>query len=786
MKKILYVTIVLMILMSATASAQSNLAIGQWQSHLSYSQTVMVTQSADQVFYATEESIMILDKEELSVDFLTRIEGLSETGIQQILFDEANQQLIVAYRNSTVDIIRSDEIISIRDISDRSDIQGDKLIYDMYIRDGQKLYMATGFGLVEYDLQALEFGFTMNIAQRISKVDGSGNILVIALDNPDGDQVGSYALDLTTTNTPGFFPIWDRLEPEQGLPQNYTAKDVLMLDDKIYVCLEEEVYVDDGNRNFELIYENTFSDYELLFIEPSPEGTMIGSYERGGRNGLGALLFLNENDDLINEVTFCIRNLMDAVIDDEGRIYFSDLWKDISYLESRNGPCVPIEVDSPYDSELRDIDVVDGRVYVASGGIRDNFGDEFGRNGAYILQEDSWTNLHGNTSQFIEDNEFIQLFQVAASPAGDKAYFGSFWAGVAQYDVATQTFDTLYNETNSTLQFLQGDSRVRISGLAFDNDNTLWVSNFGATEPLSALSAEGEWFSFRLDRSDALFVTDLEVDNQGIVWVAVGGTPGGLLIYDKGADLAESSDDRQRFLNQGNSEIPSNSVNVVRVDRSGSVWVGTGAGAVVFECGGSAAEDEGCVGNRRRVQVDGITAFLLESEDVLSIAIDGADRKWFGTRNGIFVQTPDGEEEVMRFDTRNSPLFDNTIRSMDFDPVSGLMYIGTDQGLQSIRTETTGSRDVHESDVFAFPNPVRADHTGPIAIRGLATDAEVRITDIDGHLVFKTRALGGQAIWDGRDFHGSEVASGVYLVFSNSTDQLRDIDSHVTKILVVR
>ncbi len=786
MKKILYFNLVLMTLLSAEASAQSNLAIGQWQSHHSYSQTVMVTQSADQVFYATEESIMILDKEELTVDFLSRIEGLTETGIQQILFDEVNQQLIIAYRNSTIDIVRSDDIITIRDISDRSDIQGDKLIYDMYIRDGQKLYLATGFGLVEYDLQALEFGFTMNIAQRVSKVDGSGDVVVIALDSPTNDQVGSYVLNLTTTNTPGFFPIWERLEPEQGLPQNYTAKDVLMLGSKLYISLEEEIYVDDGSRNFELVYENTFADYELLFMEPSPEGIMIGSYERGGRNGRGALMFLNENDDIISDVTFCIRNLMDAVIDDEGRIYFSDLWKDISYLESRNGPCVPIVVDSPYDSELRDIAVQDGRVYVASGGIRDNFGDLAGRNGVYIFQEGSWTNLHDNTSQFIKGNDFIQLFQVAASPDGDKAYFGSFWAGVAQYDVATQTFDTLYNETNSSLQFQQGDARVRISGLAFDSDNTLWVSNFGATEPLSALSAEGEWFSFRVDRNDALFVTDLVADDQGIVWVAVGGTPGGLLIYDKGADLADTSDDRQRFLNQGNSEIASNSVNAVRVDRSGSVWVGTGAGAVVFECGGSAAEDEDCVGNRRRVQVDGITAFLLESEDVLSIAIDGADRKWFGTRNGIFVQSPDGEEEVMRFDTRNSPLFDNTIRSMDYDPRSGLMYIGTDLGLQSVRTETTGSRDVHESDVFAFPNPVRANHTGPIAIRGLATDAEVRITDIDGHLVFKTRALGGQAIWDGRDFHGSEVSSGVYLVFSSSTDQLRDIDSHVTKILVVR
>jgi len=43
--------------------------------------------------------------------------------------------------------------------------------------------------------------------------------------------------------------------------------------------------------------------------------------------------------------------------------------------------------------------------------------------------------------------------------------------------------------------------------------------------------------------------------------------------------------------------------------------------------------------------------------------------------------------------------------------------------------------------------------------------AQLKITDISGKLVFQTRALGGQAIWNGRKYDGSQVATGIYLVF---------------------
>lgn len=764
-------------------NAQATLAIGEWQSHLPYYETKVVTQSEEKVYYATQESIMIFDKEDGTIDFLTRIEGLSQTGIRTILYDDANEQLIIAYKNNVLDFVTKDAVFTITDIRDKADILGDKTIYDMYIKDGEVLYLATGFGLVEFDLQNLEFGFTMDISQQVAKVDGNGDGLVIVLDTPQGGQVGAYQLDLTSTNVPGFFPEWTPVQ--NGLPIDYDAQDVLVNEDGLFLATTNEVFYSENGSDFDTVYHHQFDLFNIIFIESTPEGIMIGMQkENPSFTGKSKLIFL-EGNKVVKVVDDCIRNMRDAILDKEGRIFFCDVWNGISYLESVDGPCVPIVVNSPYDRDARDISIQDGIVYVASGGIRENFGDSYGRDGMYILEDGDWTNINNLTRPFMSENDVIQVFKVAAKPTGDKVFFASFWAGIVQYDVATGTLETLYNRENSSLQFQDGDDRVRISGLAFDQDNTLWISNFRAKRPLCALSDDGNWYSFAMDRSDVGLLAEIDVDDSGIVWVAVGGTAGGVLIYDKGPDLADPTDDLQRYLNVSNSEIPSNTVNTVKVDRSGSVWVGTGAGVVVFECGGSAM-DESCLGNKRKVQEDNITAFLLESEDVLSIGVDGADRKWFGTRNGIFVQSPDGEEKIANYNVNNSPLFDNTIRSLEFDPESGQMYIGTDMGMQSIRTETTGARNVHEQNVIAFPNPVRPEYRGPIAIKGLAQDAEVRITDIDGHLVSKTRALGGQAIWDGYDLNGNDVASGVYLVFSSSTDLFADTDSYVTKILVVR
>ena len=53
-----------------------------------------------------------------------------------------------------------------------------------------------------------------------------------------------------------------------------------------------------------------------------------------------------------------------------------------------------------------------------------------------------------------------------------------------------------------------------------------------------------------------------------------------------------------------------------------------------FECG-SAAFDDNWQGSLRTVDLDGFLEYLFKTQTVLAIAVDGANRKWVGTSNGV-------------------------------------------------------------------------------------------------------------------------------------------------------
>ncbi|MFT7589951.1 MAG: hypothetical protein ACI959_002172, partial [Limisphaerales bacterium] len=74
------------------------------------------------------------------------------------------------------------------------------------------------------------------------------------------------------------------------------------------------------------------------------------------------------------------------------------------------------------------------------------------------------------------------------------------------------------------------------------------------------------------------------------------------------------------------------------------------------------------------------------------------------------------------------------------------------------------------------------DYNGPIAIKGLVTDADVKITDVSGKLIYETTALGGQVVWDGKGVDGDRAATGVYFVFSTDDTGKEKI---ATKILMI-
>src|SRR5205085_160458 len=113
------------------------------------------------------------------------------------------------------------------------------------------------------------------------------------------------------------------------------------------------------------------------------------------------------------------------------------------------------------------------------------------------------------------------------------------------------------------------------------------------------------------------------------------------------------------------------------------------------------------------------------------------------------------------------------------DDMTGEVFFGTDKGIISYRGEATEGGEVC-SNYYVFPNPVRHEYQGPVAIRGLVENADVKIADVAGNVVFHSKANGGQAIWNGNNFEGKRAQTGVYVVYITNEDGTQTC---VTKML---
>ncbi|NJN33217.1 MAG: hypothetical protein HC817_02160 [Saprospiraceae bacterium] len=449
-------------------------------------------------------------------------------------------------------------------------------------------------------------------------------------------------------------------------------------------------------------------------------------------------------------------------------------------------PCDSKIFDAPFTSTASDFFINDTAMFVATGGTRDGTSYRENADGFSVFSKNSWLNFNPLLKPIADNNFYLNINCVALDSRTGKLYAGSYWAGILQVENGRVT--KTYDKTNSLLRGGIGDAaRERISDMAFDKNGNLWVSNSTAANPLVVLKPDGTWRQMLPISGGANGTIQMVIDSfSGYKWLTVRGTGSGILVYDEGKSIDDLTDDQFRFLDASTlpRELQSASVTSLAFDLNGQLWVGTTSGVAVYRNCGNPFK-EGCKAEQVASELGGIGEFLLREQQVNCITIDGANRIWFGTNNGIFVQTEGGRKAVAKFDVENSPLLSNNVTALSIRDNTGEVFIGTDKGLMVYKTDAIVGGEFNKAAAFAYPNPVRPDYQGSIAIKGLARDATIKITDINGNLVYETRSLGGQAIWDGRDFSGQRAATGVYLVYAANATNFGASDAIVTKILFV-
>ncbi|HET6990787.1 MAG TPA: two-component regulator propeller domain-containing protein, partial [Bacteroidia bacterium] len=439
-------------------------------------------------------------------------------------------------------------------------------------------------------------------------------------------------------------------------------------------------------------------------------------------------------------------------------------------------PNGPITTDNYFMTESNE------QLLVVPGGHDDAWNNVLNHEGISVLKNGWWTDYA--KIQIPQIDTSYDILAGAIDPNDPNHWFLGSW-GWGLLEISNGVFDTTWNNYNSTLQSKPEYQWCGISGLQYDTSGNLWMVNSHASTCLNVFKKDRTWQAFDFSSLIPIGTNmgSLMITSTGQKWMIIP-RGGGILVFDDRGTLSNTSDDLKKKIGftAGVGAIPGTEVYSMAEDHDGEIWIGTDKGIGVFYCAGNIFSPGGCDAQQILITQGSYVQILMETQTVTAIAVDGANRKWIGTEGGgVFLMSPDGQTELAHFTADNSPLLSDDITSLTIDQTTGEVFFGTSKGIVSYMGEATEGGD-EMGTVYAFPNPVKHEYTGPIAITGLTQNADVKITDMRGEVVFKTTALGGRAIWDGNNFQGVRAATGVYIVFVSNADGTQKA---VTKILLI-
>lgn len=352
-----------------------------------------------------------------------------------------------------------------------------------------------------------------------------------------------------------------------------------------------------------------------------------------------------------------------------------------------------------------------------------------------------------------------------------QVFIGSFHNGLLEFREGrlVQTYDP----TNSTIQpiDLNGTpfASYRISPLEFDKDNRLWMFQGLVMDEVHRFDFKrGEWQAYSFDQlMETAYnegAADMHFDRDGYLWIAT---------HRLGLVGLDPETGRLVDLTEANNipyENAYRNTQAAAVDKDNVLWIGTLRGLRILRNPGRAFADPHIQAQPIIIELpelhgqDNQGVELMANQEITEIVVDGANNKWIGTAdNGVYYFSQDGQRTIYHFTDDNSPLPGNAIYDIAIDPVTGMVYFSTNRGLIGFKGDATEGKN-NLDQAYVYPNPVNEKRHQRLIIRNLVSGISVKITDVEGNLVYETLAKGGTVDWDLRNFEGHKVATGVYLI----------------------
>ncbi len=738
--------------------------IGTWQEYFSFYYINDITASEKQIFVASEFAIFTIDKTDKNIEKLSKINGLSDVGITQIEFYAPKNTLAVVYQNGNIDLIQDNKIYNLPDIKNKTTLTN-KLVNNLVFKD-DNLFLSMNFGIVKIDLIKKEITDTYIIGQEANYIA----VYELIYDDKYFYAATSDGIYQAEINSPYLidYRYWTLLNMNPYYEGE--VRDIIKIDDSFFI-----LYYDIAKNTIALmkylnnswqIIRNDLPATTYMFLNNNNivlKANNVIFYNKDGQKTREIVNIFNEN----------YYTATSSYVDADGKVMIGT--NDAGFIMEETKDNFKQYIPNCPDRTFGEIHVEQDRLIVVGGAKSIRNANTWTIAQYSILQDDKWT-----TYKKHKISDFLSI----EVDADDKnhLFLGGWHYGIFEYQ--DNTIINTFTEQNSVISsYLGYDELVRNTGLKYDTDKNLWML-FNSPNPLVVMKNDRTWESFNFDNSivnkhtlgpliNILNYKCFAVETQSVMF------------FDDNNTISDPADDRynQVFLIDDEGNSIGTSFHAIAIDKDENIWVGTNDGIAVLH------DTKNCFDTdyrASRAKITGIvndslfTNYLLQGQLVTSIAVDGANRKWFGTLYaGVFLMSEDASVEILHFDMKNSPLPSNSILNITCDPWTGKVYFGTDKGVVSYQSDAIEGKEDFE-DIYVYPNPVYKEHEGEIIIKGTQEKTNVKITDIAGNIVFETTSLGGQAIWDGKNFAGQKVATGVYLIFCTNEDASQ---TKITKLL---
>lgn len=804
---------------SSVGAAGQNQAEGTWNIYPTYSMPPQKVIETDRgtVYYLAGGNLFSYDSRENENYSYHSGNKLNDSGITNIFYNYDKHYLLVCYESGNIDLLYDDG-----SVKNMSDIKESSVTPPLTINavsfDGDYIYVATAFGLVKFNEPRAEVVTSGNFGKSVSALTIMGDRLVIYCDNTFSfadknsnhysleNFIKLYGEDLPPTE------IWAVSENEMFVHENHAFYILSLHKINFEECKLEKwtkftevhlkrptymIHASDGKIYYEAddALFTVSDDYKEVKIADLPEelqGGKIGTY-----SDEKSLWSLNN------------RGLGNYDISSGGMTVMMDRFKPDAFSVSNVRYFFPsadgkrLYAQNSGNTVYRFGGATAGYDVIQTGGIIDLANGTFTDASPYPVPGKS------PSAQARQKQSGEYIFSpgaIAEDPNDASSYYIS-----TNIDGIIKITDGEYSGTygggvNDVVGLF--DNRYIYYYVSFDRGGNMWVTTDNlnySKDPIMILPADKvklgpdkvnkeDWITLNLRNIGYWGGQDVQMlhcKRSNITFVIQ--SNGELLVCDNRGTLKDLSDDRfylwEAFTDQDGKTLKPSYLTAICEDRNGKVWIGCSEGVLEISNPANALNPNMRVTHLKVPRNDGsnLADYLLGTDLIMGITTDAANRKWIATyRSGLIVTSASGDEIIEDFTPDNSMLPTEKINCVYSDAEGSTIYVGTDLGLMSYRSDATPAREDF-SHILAYPNPVKSDYRGDINITGLMENTLVKISDASGSVIYQGKSEGGRFRWNGCNAAGRRVPTGIYYVLAShgGGNDTSGSSAVVTKIMVV-